>query len=156
MGQNYFLREEQYLDSKNPKGQYQKIFSFFLRIFRRIHSTTYGFEPLWPHPYGHALMATPLWPRPCRHTLMATPLWPHPYGHALSPHTQYHAPGPSLYPQNLPHAPAPFSPPPQTQTLLINKITSLKRFLYKKHLLSDVTTEAVLAKANASYKQIVL
>ena len=87
MGQNYFLREEQYLDSKNPKGQYQKIFSFFLRIFRRIHSTTYGFEPLWirtlmdSNPYGHALMATPLWPRPCLHTLMATPLRPRPYGH---------------------------------------------------------------------------
>ena len=146
MGQNYFLREEQYLDSKNPKGQYQKIFSFFLRIFRRIHSTTYGFEPLWPHPYGHALMATPLWPRPYSHTLIATPLVPTPNTTPLAPPSTLRT-----YPTPLPHL-----APPQTQTLLINKITSLKRFLYKKHLLSDVTTEAVLAKANASYKQIVL
>ena len=146
MGQNYFLREEQYLDSKNPKGQYQKIFSFFLRIFRRIHSTTYGFEPLWPHPYGHALMATPLWPRPYSHTLIATPLVPTPITTPLAPPSTLRT-----YPTPLPHL-----TPPQNQTLLINKITSLKRFLYKKHLLSDVTTEAVLAKANASYKQIVL
>ena len=130
------------------------------------------------NPYGHALMATPLWPRPCPHTLMATPLrprpyghlwirtlmatplWPRPYSHTLiatplvpTPNTTPLAPPSTLrtYPTPLPHL-----APPQTQTLLINKITSLKRFLYKKHLLSDVTTEAVLAKANASYKQIVL
>ena len=83
-------------------------------------------------------MATPLWPRPYGHTLMATPLVPTPITTPLAPPCTL-----KTY-------------PPQNQTLLINKITSLKRFLYKKHLLSEVTTEAVLPKANASYKQIVL
>ena len=36
---NYFLREEPYVNSLNPKGQYQKIFIFYFRIFRRIHRT---------------------------------------------------------------------------------------------------------------------
>ena len=33
MSRNYFLTKEQYLDFKNVKGQYQKIFNFFVRIF---------------------------------------------------------------------------------------------------------------------------
>ena len=33
MSQNYFSTKEQYLDFQNPKGKYQKIFIFFVRIF---------------------------------------------------------------------------------------------------------------------------
>jgi len=33
MSQNYFSTKEQYLDSLNIKGKYQKNFIFFVRIF---------------------------------------------------------------------------------------------------------------------------
>ena len=33
LSRNYFSTKEQYLDFLNPKGKYQKIFIFFVRIF---------------------------------------------------------------------------------------------------------------------------